>query len=174
MQCKQYVKTLLSEVLRVLQVFQWTGHCIGHSTVTEVNSFEIPESPSGMFCSEDEDLLYIMCGILTNGDQYLYVYTQECFITIPEAVGMSRTDGFYVDAAAGVAYIADSQGPIYADDGSLGFNVYQVEWDNPCGTTAAAASPESVAGEASGTDSNAFNRVSVACALASVVGVFAL
>ena len=143
-----------------------------------MNSFEIPESPSGMFYSEDEDLLYILCGTLTNGDQYIYVYTttgtEECFVTIPQAVGLSRTDGFYVDAAAGVAYIADSQGPIYADDGSLGFNVYQVEWDNPCGTTAAAASPESVAGEASGTDSNAFNRVSVACALASVVGVFAL
>ena len=173
MQCKQYVKTLLSEVLRVLQVFQWTGHCIGHSTVTEVNSFEIPESPSGMFCSEDEDLLYIMCGILTNGDQYLYVYTQECFITIPEAVGMSRTDGFYVDAAAGVAYIADSQGPIYADDGSLGFNVYQVEWDNPCGE-ASADSPEGVTGGGSGADSNIFMPVSVTFALACAVGVFAL
>lgn len=59
-----------------------------------MNSFEIPESPSGMFYYKDEDLLYIMCGTLTNGDQYLYVYTwfgtQECFITIPEAVGLSR------------------------------------------------------------------------------------
>ena len=117
--------------------------CTDACTVTEVNSFEIPESPSGMFYSEDEDLLYILCGTLTNGDQYIYVYTttgtEECFVTIPQAVGLSRTDGFYVDAAACVAYIADSQGPMHTDVGSMGFNVYQVEWDNPCGTTAAAA-----------------------------------
>ena len=159
--------------------------CTDACTVTEVSSFEIPESPSGMFYSEDEDFLYILCGTLTNGDQYLYVYTttgtQECFITIPEAVGLSRTDGFFIDAAAGVAYIADSQGPIYADDGSLGFNVYQVEWDNPCSTSAATASddgatadsPEGVGEEASGADSIAFNSVSIACALVAIVSMLA-
>lgn len=146
--------------------------CEDACTVTSESSFEIPESPSGMFYSEDEDLLYILCGTQTNGDQYLYVYTttgtEECFITIPEAVGLSRTDGFYVDAAGGVAYIADSQGPIHADEGSLGYNVYQVEWDAPC-STASAASPEGVAV----VTSDAFTSYSAAGVLAALVGVLA-
>ena len=72
----------------------------------------------------------------------LYAYTttgdQRCLITIPESAGMSRVDGFFISADGTTAWIADSQGPIYADDTSfenarLGGSVYQVEWTNPCG-----------------------------------------
>lgn len=82
--------------------------------------------------------LWILCGTDTNGAHYLYAYTlagvQKCFITIPQAVGMSRVDGFYISGST--AYIADSQGPIYASTaGKLGGSVYAVQWTNPCGCT---------------------------------------
>ena len=52
-------------------------------------------------------------------------------MTIPEAVGMTRVDGFYI--VGDEAFIVDSQGPIYANDaGRLGGSIYVVDWTNPC------------------------------------------
>ena len=66
----------------------------------QVNSFGIPRSPSGMFYDDETDLLYVLCGTQTNGDHYLYAVTPDgeslCEITIPDAAGMSRVDGFYI------------------------------------------------------------------------------
>eukprot|EP00416_Gambierdiscus_australes_P017874 CAMPEP_0171064830 /NCGR_PEP_ID=MMETSP0766_2-20121228/6512_1 /TAXON_ID=439317 /ORGANISM="Gambierdiscus australes, Strain CAWD 149" /LENGTH=806 /DNA_ID=CAMNT_0011520897 /DNA_START=45 /DNA_END=2465 /DNA_ORIENTATION=- len=117
-------------------------------TVTEVSSFTVPKSPSGMFFFTEQSLLYILCGTQTNGDHYLYAYTtagqQRCFITIPQAVGMTRVDGFYI--VGSVAYIVDSQGPIYASTaGKLGGSVYQVEWTNPCSCSSGATCSSSSA-----------------------------
>ena len=81
-----------------------------------ITSFAVPKSPSGMFYNPADDLLWVLCGTNTNGEHYLYGYTlagvQKCSITIPSSVGMSRVDGFHIKD--GNAYIADSQGPIYA------------------------------------------------------------
>lgn len=108
-----------------------------YGTVENVMSFSVPKSPSGLFYHADADLLYVLCGTNTNGDHYMYGFTtagaQKCMITIPEAVGMSRVDGFYIVGNA--AYIVDSQGPIYAST-KLGGSVYEVEWTNPCGCSA--------------------------------------
>ena len=105
------------------------------AVVTEITSFAVPRSPSGMFFDEPSNLLYVLCGTNTNGDHYLYAFSTEgveqCAITIPEAVGMSRVDGFYI--VGDKAYIVDSQGPIYADAGRLGGSVYEIEWTDPCG-----------------------------------------
>jgi hypothetical protein len=73
-------------------------------------------------------------------DHYLYAYTtdgeERCLITIPQSVGMSRVDGFYITHENTKAYIVDSQGHIYeGDEGRLGGSVYQVDWTNPCGCT---------------------------------------
>eukprot|EP00961_Rhodomonas_salina_P107081 1441778-Rhodomonas_salina.3 len=108
-------------------------------TFTEVSSFSIEKSPSGMFFHEDQGLLYILCGTQTNGEHYLYVYTtgggKKCLITIPQAMGMTRVDGFYIVGSK--AYIVDSQGPIYATSlDKLGGSLYEVDWTNPCGCSA--------------------------------------
>lgn len=109
------------------------------SVVNEIASFTVPRSPSGLFFDEAaSQLLYVLCGTQTNGDHYLYVMTtdgaEQCLITIPTAVGMSRVDGFYITHDNAKAYIVDSQGPIWADDeGRLGGSVYQVDWVDPCG-----------------------------------------
>jgi len=93
-----------------------------------------------MFYDAATSLLYILCGTNTNGDHYLYAYTtdgvQKCFITIPTAVGMTRVDGFYIKDT--VAYIVDSQGPLYADTAEkLGGSLYKVDWaTHPCGCDA--------------------------------------
>jgi len=100
----------------------------------------IPKSPSGLFYDATTSLLHVLCGTNTNGDHYLYMYTtdgvEKCFITIPESVGMTRVDGFYI--VGSLAYIVDSQGPIYADtEGKLGGSLYQVDWaTHPCGCAA--------------------------------------
>ncbi len=39
--------------------------------VTEISSFAVPKSPSGMFYYPTEDILYILCGTNTNGENYL-------------------------------------------------------------------------------------------------------
>lgn len=109
-------------------------------TVTSVGSFKMRKAPSGLFYHAEHNLLYIICGTKTNGPQYLYAYTtggiRRCSITIPANVGVSRADGFAI--AGGSAYIADSQGPLYANTaGMLGGSVYVVKWDNPCGCTSA-------------------------------------
>jgi hypothetical protein len=108
-------------------------------TFTEVTSFSIPKSPSGLFFHEADGMLYILCGTSTNGDHYIYVYTtagaQQCMITIPYAdpAKMARVDGFYIVGSK--AYIVDSQGPIYAST-TLGGSVYEVSWtSHPCGCT---------------------------------------
>lgn len=106
---------------------------------TAITSFAVPKSPSGMFYNEQDDILWVLCGTNTNGDHYLYGYTlagvQKCFITIPASAGMSRVDGFHI--YAGKAYLADSQGPIYASTtGMLGGSVYGMMWSNPCGCSA--------------------------------------
>ena len=94
-----------------------------------------------MFYNPADELLWVLCGTNTNSDHYLYGYSlagvQKCAITIPTAVGMSRVDGFHI--YNGQAYIADSQGPIYAADaGKLGGSVYGMTWSNPCGCSAGA------------------------------------
>ncbi|CAK0911750.1 unnamed protein product, partial [Prorocentrum cordatum] len=100
-----------------------------------ISEFAVPNAPSGLFYYPDQDLLYVLCGTSTNGDHYLYAYTTDgtlkCTITIPEAVGMSRVDGFFI--ADSKAYIADSQGPIYAGtSGRLGGSMYEMDWEDPC------------------------------------------
>jgi hypothetical protein len=56
----------------------------------------------------------------------------EGALTIPSSAQYSRMDGFFIEG--NYAYIADSQGPIYANSyPSKGKNVYQIAWDNPCG-----------------------------------------
>jgi len=118
------------------------------NVVVEVAKFAIPKSPSGMFYDGATALLHILCGTKTNDDHYLYVYdtagTEKCLITIPEAVGMSRVDGFYI--VGNLAYIVDSQGPIYADEsGKLGGSVYQVDWStHPCGCASGSCTDTSV------------------------------
>ena len=95
-------------------------------SVTSIDTFTLPRAPSGMYydnvdSSGGTGLLYVLCGTQTNGDHYLYTYTtdgtQKCLITIPQSVGMSRVDGFYINHSTQKAYIVDSQGPIYADQG---------------------------------------------------------
>ena len=110
------------------------------SGFTEITSFSVPQSPSGLFFDVGaSSLLYVLCGTRTNSDHSLYVYNtdgeEQCFISIPESSGMSRVDGFYITHDNGRAYIVDSQGPIWADSSPdrLGGSVYQVEWDDPCG-----------------------------------------
>ena len=98
-------------------------------TATAITSFAVPKSPSGMFYNPADDLLWVLCGTNTNGEHYLYGYTlagvQKCSITIPSSVGMSRVDGFQING--GNAYIADSQGPIYASTaGNLEQNCHGV------------------------------------------------
>jgi len=109
-------------------------------SVSEVFKVQLAKSPSGMFYYPLQGLLYVLCGTSTNGDHYLYTLSlsgaQQCLITIPQAVGMSRVDGFTINAAGTKAYIADSQGPIYADT-MLGGSIYELTWDNPCGCTSA-------------------------------------
>jgi len=102
---------------------------------TEVSKFTLEKSPSGLFFNEQQNLLYVLCGTQTNRDHYLYAYTtdgvKQCLMTIPEAAGMTRVDGFYI--VGDEAFIVDSQGPIYADDaGRLGGSIYVVDWTNPC------------------------------------------
>ncbi|KAL3931474.1 MAG: hypothetical protein SGBAC_011291, partial [Bacillariaceae sp.] len=116
-------------------------------TVTQIQSFSVPRSPSGLFFDEQvSGLLYVLCGTSTNGDHYIYAYTidgiQQCLITIPQAVAMSRVDGFYI--VNNEAYIVDSQGPIYADSGRLGGSVYEVTWNDPCGCASGTCSASSV------------------------------
>ena len=116
-------------------------------SVTLVTSFSVPKSPSGMFYQASSDVLWILCGTETNGDHYLYAYstsgTQKCFATIPQSVGMSRVDGFYIVDSK--AYIVDSQGPIYAStSGKLGGSVYEVDWTNPCGCAAGSCATSTV------------------------------
>ena len=108
-------------------------NCISTSdcSVTLINSFSTPNSPSGLFYDSDEDRLFVFAGTITNGDQYLYVYTTggtlEYTITIPGSVGISRGDGIFI--SSGRAYIADSQGPMWVNSGSLGKNLMEVEWN---------------------------------------------
>jgi len=113
---------------------------------TEVRSFSVPKSPSGMFFYEAQNLLYILCGTNTNGDHYLYAFTtegtQKCFITIPESAKMSRVDGFYI--VGSTAYIVDSQGPIYASS-HQGGSLYAVTWTNPCSCDASGSCSSSEA-----------------------------
>ena len=46
---------------------------------------------------------------------------RRCTVTIPTAAGMSRVDGLHISHERDRAYIADSQGPIYAAEaGKLG------------------------------------------------------
>jgi len=118
------------------------------SSFNEIMSFAIPRSPSGMFFDEDgSSLLYVLCGTQTNEDHYLYAFTtegdEECVITIPQAAGMSRVDGFYI--VDDKAYIVDSQGPIYAGTSPdrLGGSVYEVEWTDPCGCSSGACTSTS-------------------------------
>ena len=105
---------------------------------TEISNFVIGKSPSGLFYFTAQQLLYILCGTNTNGDHYLYAYSlagaEQCLVTIPTAVGMSRVDGFTISADGTKAYIADSQGPIHASTaGMLGGSIYELTWDDPCG-----------------------------------------
>ena len=78
-----------------------------------------------MYWHAAHSLLYVLCGTRTNGDHTLYAYTatgeRRCTVTIPTAAGMSRVDGFHISHERDRAYIADSQGPIYAAEaGKLG------------------------------------------------------
>jgi len=103
-----------------------------------------------MFYYAAQQLLYILCGTNTNGDHYLYAYStsgaEQCLITIPAAVGMSRVDGFTISADDSTAYIADSQGPIYADTtGMLGGSIYAMTWTNPCGCDSSGSCTSSTA-----------------------------
>mmetsp|Transcript_40813 Transcript_40813/g.123234 ORF Transcript_40813/g.123234 Transcript_40813/m.123234 type:complete len:386 (-) Transcript_40813:265-1422(-) len=116
-------------------LFGFTYAVPSQGTSSQIREFTVPKAPSGLFYYDDQDLLYVLCGTATNNDHYLYAYTtdgtQKCFITIPQAVGMTRVDGFFIKGDK--AYIADSQGPIYASDaGKLGGSVYEVEWADPC------------------------------------------
>lgn len=118
------------------------------SVVNEIDSWSVPKAPSGMFFYPEQGLLYVLCGTQTNGDHYLYAMTtggaQQCFITIPQSVGMSRVDGFAISGSD--AYIVDSQGPIYASEaGKLGGSVYRVDWTNPCGCDSSGACTSSEA-----------------------------
>jgi NAD(P)H-flavin reductase len=104
-------------------------------TVTSISSFQVDQSPSGMFYNPAHKLIYVLCGTQTNGDHRLFGYTTDgakrCDITIPQSAGMSRVDGFHI--VGSTAYIVDSQGPIYAaEPGKLGGSLYAVEWSNPC------------------------------------------
>ena len=48
-------------------------------------------------------------------------------ITIPASVGISRGDGIFIDNNK--AYISDSQGPMWIEEGSMGANLFEVEWN---------------------------------------------
>ena len=108
-------------------------NCVNPSIcpVTKINSFSVLNSPSGLFYDTDEQALLVFCGTVTNGDQYLYAYTTEGTlthdITIPASVGISRGDGIFIDGDK--AYISDSQGPMWIDEGSKGANLFEVEWN---------------------------------------------
>ena len=108
-------------------------NCVNTSTctVTKINSFSVLNSPSGLFYDTDEGALLVFCGTITNGNQYLYAYTTEGTltygITIPASVGISRGDGIFIDGDK--AYISDSQGPMWIDEGSKGANLFEVEWN---------------------------------------------
>jgi len=100
----------LSKIL----VFSIDPACSGTAcTATKISEFPTLYAPSGLFYYAAQNALYVMCGTMTNGDQYLLKYSltgnHECLVTIPAAVGMSRTDGFFIDSASTYAYIADSQ-----------------------------------------------------------------
>ena len=99
--------------------------------MTKINSFSVLNSPSGLFYDTDEEALLVFCGTVTNGDQYLYAYTSAGAlthsITIPASVGISRGDGIFIDGDK--AYISDSQGPMWIDEGSMGANLFEVEWN---------------------------------------------
>jgi hypothetical protein len=118
--------------------------CVNPSTctVTKINSFSVLNSPSGLFYDATEQALLVFCGTVTNGDQYLYAYTTAgeltYDITIPASVGISRGDGIFI--ANDKAYISDSQGPMWVSEGSMGANLFEVEWNglaslNSDGTT---------------------------------------
>ena len=129
---------LLQTILFILLATTSNAAAI-QSTVTAKSSISIDKAPSGMFYDPTTTLLHVLCGTATNADHYLYTYntdgTQQCLITIPESVGMTRVDGFYI--VGNKAYISDSQGPIYSTTaGKLGGSVYQVDWStHPCGCT---------------------------------------
>ena len=110
---------------------------IEEGSYTSTSSFTIPSDPSGMHWNPTEEILYILSGTQTNGEHYLYAYTEDgtlrCSMTIPQSVGMSRVDGFYISSDNSLAYIVDSQGPYYAGTtGSLGGSLYEMTWDDPC------------------------------------------
>lgn len=113
-----------------------------------IDTFSISRSPSGLFFDDTSGILYALAGTSTNGDHALYAVDLQdgstlCSITIPQAVGMSRVDGFYI--TQDMAYIVDSQGPIYADtEGRLGGSVYQVSWTDPCACSDGACSSSQV------------------------------
>ena len=99
-----------------------------------INTFPTEYSPSGLFFYPEQSVLYVFAGTTTNGDQYLDAYTtagfRKCAITIPKAMGISRGDGFFIDGTS--AYIADSQGPMWTVEGSMGYNLYETKWTDPC------------------------------------------
>jgi hypothetical protein len=138
------LRCLISGLISLL-AFSGTHAAPEAGTVTEVTSFSVPKAPSGMFYYASQDLLYVLCGTATNADHYLYVMStsgsQKCFITIPEAVKMSRVDGFYI--VGSTAYIVDSQGPMHS--GSADGSVYAVDWTNPCSCTSSGTCSSSTA-----------------------------
>jgi len=103
----------------------------GTCSLTKINSFSVLNSPSGLFYDVNEGALLVFCGTITNGDQYLYAYktdgTLTHDITIPASVGISRGDGIFIDNIK--AYISDSQGPMWIEEGSMGANLFEVEWN---------------------------------------------
>ncbi len=82
-------------VMNLLSLLLWVlgCHAVSVGTYTLVSSFKVPQSPSGMYYYAPEEVLYVLCGTNTNGENYLYAFSaagvQQCAITIPTAVGIN-------------------------------------------------------------------------------------
>ncbi len=99
--------------------------------ISLVDDFRVPSSPSGLFAHADGSLYVITIGGGRNGAQKIYQFdaagVMQCDITIPNALGITRPDGIYIDSADEYIYIADSQGTMNG-----GASLYKVAWTDPC------------------------------------------
>lgn len=93
-------------------------------SVVKVNEFPVPDSPSGLFAHPDGTLY-----VLTFKSIYRFnnAGVQNCKISIPNDLGMTRPDGIYIDNKNEYIYLADSQGPL-----KNGYSLYKIAWTQPC------------------------------------------
>ncbi|SFD27127.1 YHYH protein [Pseudoalteromonas denitrificans] len=105
-----------------------------NNTLTKINEFSLPSgwAPSGLFAHKNGSLYVVsMKGSGTAGNQTIFQYHTDgslmCEVTIPNELGIIRTDGIFIDSTDSFIYLADSQGPIYG-----GNSLYKIAWTKPC------------------------------------------